>query len=237
MYDIIILLSNKNKIMTSEHITTQPILEKEHKNPLTELPNRLWLEEHFDDIAEDNNNKVGLLFIDLDGTKDVNDADGHEEGDKYIRNGVGVVRDSVRYDHGDFRDISDFIIHGEKSEGIPKVVHRSGDEIIVLLPGVDTEQMAEDIVERIKVNSDEVGLPLSIGVAIYTPGESLEGFVDRAEKEMQVDKIRFFKKLSPEQKELIRETVDKFEKAGLHELGARALQHAFKELESDNQQL
>lgn len=219
-YDIIILLSNKNKIMTSEHINTQPILEKEeHKHSLTAFPNRRWLNEHFEAIAEENSNKLGLLFLDLDGLKDVNDTEGHGEGDKYILNALEAIKDTVRHTP------SDLIIHGEKGDGLPKVVHTSGDEFIVLLPGIDTEQVAQGIAKRIKETLNEVGIPLSVGEAIYSSeDDTLADLLERAETGMRIDKEnQISARLSPEQKEVIKKVSKELRDVRLDELGVRAL--------------
>jgi diguanylate cyclase (GGDEF)-like protein len=206
--------------MTAEHITTQPILDKEeHKHSLTGYPNRRWLKEHFDTVVEENENKLGLLFIDLDGLKDVNDTDGYGEGNNYIFNALEAIRDTIRHNP------NDFIIHGEKGDGLPKVVHQSGDEFIVLLPGVDTEQVARGIAKRVKETLSEIGIPLSVGVAIYSPeDDSLADLLKRAETGMKIDKKKqLFASLSPEQLERIQEIKEEIKDAKLDELGVRAL--------------
>jgi len=206
--------------MTSEHINTQPVPEKEeHKHSLTAFPNRRWLNEHFEAIAEENGNTLGLLFVDLDGLKDVNDTDGHREGDKYILNALEAIKDTVRHTP------SDLIIHGEKDDGLPKVIHQSGDEFIVLLPGVDTEQVAQGIAKRIKETLSEVGIPLSVGTAIYSSeDDSLADLLERAETGMRIDKEKqLFASLSPEQIERIEEIKEEIKEAGLDALGIRAL--------------
>ncbi|WP_370326525.1 EAL domain-containing protein [Euzebya sp.] len=51
-------------------------------DPLTQLPNRLWLDEHLATVTADEH--YSLLLLDLDGFKTVNDALGHSSGDELL---------------------------------------------------------------------------------------------------------------------------------------------------------
>src|SRR5258708_38776621 len=60
--------------------------------PLTGLPNRLLLAERANRAlasAKNEGRAVGLLFIDLDRFKNINDALGHEAGDRLLQNVAG----------------------------------------------------------------------------------------------------------------------------------------------------
>ncbi|MBU5592477.1 EAL domain-containing protein [Clostridium sp. MSJ-4] len=57
-------------------------------DPLTNLPNRLWLKEKLNEIIEEsgkNNEKFALLFIDIDNFKMINDILGHDFGDDVMK--------------------------------------------------------------------------------------------------------------------------------------------------------
>jgi diguanylate cyclase (GGDEF)-like protein len=105
---------------------------------------------------------LGLLYIDLDGFKPVNDTFGHRAGDDVLRIVADRLRESVRA--GDL------------------VARLGGDEFIVLLETLDAEADAVQMAVRV-VESLSVPIPLSqarrpsvgasVGVAI-----SQDGFVD-----------------------------------------------------------
>ncbi|HYQ94432.1 MAG TPA: diguanylate cyclase, partial [Burkholderiales bacterium] len=68
-------------------------------DPLTGLPNRLLLAERANRAlasAKSEGRGVGLLFIDLDRFKNINDALGHEAGDRLLQNVAGRVARCVR---------------------------------------------------------------------------------------------------------------------------------------------
>ena len=63
-------------------------------DPLTHLPNRLYLMEQFHQATDGD--WSGVLFIDLDRFKDVNDELGHSAGDQVLAQFAGRLRSSCR---------------------------------------------------------------------------------------------------------------------------------------------
>jgi diguanylate cyclase (GGDEF)-like protein len=97
---------------------------------------------------------TGLLFVDLDGFKAVNDGFGHAHGDAVLREVARRLQDTVRA--GDV------------------VCRLGGDEFVVLVEQVATERDLVELAERIvavtarpiTVGSDQVWIGSSVGVAI-----------------------------------------------------------------------
>jgi diguanylate cyclase (GGDEF)-like protein/PAS domain S-box-containing protein len=131
---------------------------------LTSLPNRTLLfkfANKFIANAKRYESMLGILFIDLDGFKSVNDNHSHKEGD------IVLIEMSLR--------ISDAI------REIDEVCRIGGDEFIVLLPNCQSEENINLIAKRIlKLISNPIEsidihekLSTSIGISIY-PKDSQE---------------------------------------------------------------
>lgn len=107
---------------------------------LTRLPNRALIKErlsHALDRTRRSNYSVGLLFIDLDKFKLVNDTYGHEAGDKLLIRVAQTLIEHVR--PGD------------------TVARLGGDEFVVLCDSVDKQEVLFRLAERI---NDALRAPL-----------------------------------------------------------------------------
>jgi len=109
-----------------------------------------------------SHHSFGLLLLDLDGLKGINDRLGHLAGNRALRRLAKVMKDNCR--------VSDF------------AARYGGDEFAILLIDADAErvqQIAQRIANRLSEQPDEPRLSVSIGSAIYpadgqTPQELLE---------------------------------------------------------------
>ena len=129
---------------------------------LTELPNRAQALRMIDGAlsrARRTSAIVGLLFVDLDGFKAVNDNFGHRAGDDVLRCIAQRLQASIR--------------------GGDTVARLGGDEFIVLLEPLDTQSSAVEIAERLVIAASEpirpptgakVRVGASVGVAISHDG-------------------------------------------------------------------
>jgi diguanylate cyclase (GGDEF)-like protein len=128
------------------------------RDGLTGLYNRrrmLELVETAVSAASQQKQRVGLLFIDLDGFKGINDDFGHAAGDKLL---ITVAsRIAARARTGDF------------------VCRYGGDEFVVILPRVGdlaaVREVAHSICKRValpyRIDGVEVHMTAAIGVSIY----------------------------------------------------------------------
>ncbi len=101
-------------------------------DPLTDLPNRaqaLALTAAALNRGRRSGEKTGLLFVDLDGFKAVNDGYGHACGDEVLREVARRLRGQLR--------------------GGDVVCRLGGDEFVVLVEPVDTESDLVDLAERL----------------------------------------------------------------------------------------
>lgn len=145
-------------------ILFQALEDSALKDNLTGLYNRRFLEEHLKKLipqATREGLNIGMLMLDMDHFKAVNDEYGHDIGDKVLKEFARVVSENVRD--------SDI------------VVRFGGEEFIVLLVGIkdeaDTLEVANKI--RIKVSQNEVDVyagstmkkTISIGLSMF-PADS-----------------------------------------------------------------
>ena len=144
---------------------------------LTGLHNRGWLDDMFSreiKRSERDSLKACLLMIDIDHFKDVNDKYGHLAGDKVL---IAVGR-SIK----------------EPLRPNDMVARYGGEEFSVLLPETSIENaaaIAERLRERVSQASpgklERKQLPkvtVSIGVADFNPGDSLESMIAAADAAM-----------------------------------------------------
>jgi diguanylate cyclase (GGDEF)-like protein len=133
-------------------------------DPLTGLPNRTLLQDRLVQAIAHCvrvSKKLALVFIDLDNFKPINDAHGHEAGDRILVEVARRVSATVR-----------------KSD---TVARWGGDELVLLLPGLNAPSQALAVCERIKLlvqkelarNPLAGPLTLSMGLAIYPDDASL----------------------------------------------------------------
>ena len=117
---------------------------------LTGLANRRFMTEKLDELTSRSQaNEVTLMYIDLDGFKNVNDAYGHEIGDLLLRMVAAGLQELA---------------------GEHKVIRLGGDEFAVLVTGADcsnnAEQLARSIIEFVRDPFDIKGRNAAIGASI-----------------------------------------------------------------------
>jgi diguanylate cyclase (GGDEF)-like protein len=140
---------------------------------LTGLVTRRGLYELADETqakARSQDRQIGLLLLDIDHFKRVNDTHGHHAGDKVIRHTAKLMQNSVRADS--------------------VVTRYGGEEFVVLLSAEDIEA-AKTVAERMRSNIAAspchhedltLRLTVSIGVSIWSPGEHLQAAIQRADE-------------------------------------------------------
>jgi diguanylate cyclase (GGDEF)-like protein len=144
----------------------ESLREQSIRDPLTGLFNRRYMEESLEreiSRAERNNSTVGLIMIDVDHLKRVNDAFGHAAGDTLLRELGRVLRVHIRES-----DIA---------------CRYGGEEFTLILPEASREvareraELLRQEVKRLRFNFEAVDFPrmsVSLGVAVY-PDHGLTG--------------------------------------------------------------
>lgn len=157
--------------VTSEVEAEEIILHMATHDALTDLPNRRLFLEHLDQAiarAERSNGSLGVLMLDLDKFKDVNDALGHPAGDTLLREVAKRLLSRVR--------------------GTDVVARLGGDEFAIIVDDADLEGtriVARDIIvalsREFQILRHEVRSGTTIGLAMYSPGTTAEQLLDRAD--------------------------------------------------------
>lgn len=150
-------------VATLQDITARKRVEEElvwkaTHDVLTGLPNRALIRERLSNALQRSrrhSESVGLLFIDLDGFKAINDSHGHEQGDALLKQVAERMVNEVR--PGD------------------TVGRLAGDEFIVLCEQIEEAVALSTLAERLNdalrrplvlPNGREVAVAASIGVAV-----------------------------------------------------------------------
>jgi PAS domain S-box-containing protein len=144
-------------------------------DPLTGLPNRLAFDEELHKAiarAERYGHMLAVMFIDLDNFKRVNDTFGHKAGDELLRVASARMQGTLRCHDSMTRALR---ADGDGEETKHRVARLGGDEFIVLLTDLDmpaaaaaaASRIVASLAEPILVQSNEVFVGASIGVAIY----------------------------------------------------------------------
>lgn len=143
---------------------------------LTGLPNRQCLMKLLSNelaIAQKNAHELGLLFIDLDGFKTINDSFGHDTGDKFLLH-ISLLMDSTLEDNCTLGRLG-------------------GDEFIVIVPELTSpsflEETALKLVEAVSqphiINRLRLDSSASIGLALASDCEySLTNLITNADVAM-----------------------------------------------------
>ena len=137
--------------------------EQSLSDPLTGLANRRYLDEHYTQLNEKTDPMLcarGILHIDLDHFKEINDTKGHSVGDAVLVNVARVLRNSVRPD--------DF------------VARVGGDEFVIIIEKT-TEEILEKAAQRVisafaepmKIGEEICAVSVSVGIAFDNANQSL----------------------------------------------------------------
>jgi diguanylate cyclase (GGDEF)-like protein len=181
-----IVRTNDGVAVTLRDITVakaheQELLRLGNEDDLTGLPNRHWLMNFLPMAMQRtkvDDSMVGVLFIDLDGFKNVNDTLGHSAGDELLQAAAHRLKAALR--------------------PTDNVVRFGGDEFIVVLEPVTDESAAEGVAERIaeaftqpfELSRGRHTVGTSIGISLFPrDGDDPEALLKNADMAMYAAKV------------------------------------------------
>ena len=156
------------------------LLHRSEFDLLTDIHNRFSLEKHLDQTIEharQNAGIFGLVYIDLNDFKLVNDVYGHQVGDLYLQEVAIRLKHQLR--------------------ALDVLARLGGDEFAVLLPKVRNHVEVEEIAHRLERCLDEpfavegyvVHGSASVGIALYPEdGTTKDSLLSAADAAMYVNK-------------------------------------------------
>lgn len=145
-------------ICIEHHQTTGQLCHMVRHDALTGLPNRIMFEDRVQQalaLARRNNNLVGLMVLDIDKFKSINDTLGHQAGDQLLQQFAKRLRGRLR-----------------ETDTMARL---GGDEFVVILPEMPNIEAAREVAQKL-VNSltqsfalGEVNIiaTCSIGIAVF----------------------------------------------------------------------
>lgn len=131
-------------------------------DPLTGLLNRRELETRLElerARSEREQRPLGLLVIDVDHFKQVNDRAGHSAGDELLRQIATILRHSLQLD-------DPALACAEPPPADAAIARFGGDEFVVVLPGAGQEQVSH-VARRIGSAAQRAGVSISLGGASW----------------------------------------------------------------------
>ncbi|WP_460948793.1 GGDEF domain-containing protein [Pseudomonas marginalis] len=168
-----VLLNNLNANLTKAYIAEAQSTHSATHDKLTGVLNRLGILNMLTASLSSNAKEDAgffVLYLDLDGFKKINDANGHATGDGVLVSFSAMITEVVR-----------------KSDVVARI---GGDEFIVLMPGTDKASailVAERIIKTLgdytDTHADYDGLGVSIGITESAPArpESVDQILSRAD--------------------------------------------------------
>ena len=165
-----------SRIVDDQVHAEQQLEHRARTDELTQLLNRKEVLSRIETLGGQSRrtgHELGVLFCDIDRFKDINDQHGHAAGDGVLRAMADRLRQTLR-----------------TSDDLAARI--GGDELLVVLHGVQDLDNAAQIAEKLRVTAaDPVETPagmvhatMSIGVTLAREGESTDALVARADTAM-----------------------------------------------------
>ena len=170
-------LENQVKTRTQELENANSELHRyAYQDGLTDLPNRRFFYEEIQTLISNINTSFALIFLDLDGFKDVNDSLGHDYGDLLLHHVANRLKACI------------------KDEDI--IARLGGDEFTLILKNANqtiavkvADKIKQALLKPIQLKEETVCVTASIGITLYPEhGSTVEKLVKRADQAMYLSK-------------------------------------------------
>lgn len=149
------------------------------RDPLTGIGNRRYAEitmKHLETSMQENNVSFGVLFVDIDHFKKVNDTWGHDVGDLVLRMVAQTLAQALR--------------------SLDVACRWGGEEFVILTPNVTREALSS-MAQRLRMlvenswiehNGNNINVTASLGGALSNTGELPASVISRADRQVYKSK-------------------------------------------------
>ncbi len=204
--DVKIVIDNKEKWITMSfnkiHINKEPhvlifclditdiFLHKQkleyisYHDPLTNIYNRRFFNEEMKRMFNKRSAPFGLIIMDLDGLKIVNDVLGHSEGDSVIKRFADILKSSIRQN-----DI---------------LARIGGDEFVIIAPNTDEDGIKtqmQRIEKKLEKDNEENDICINFSYGCAVEDKNFESYTNLF---MEADRILYVEKHKKSRKEKLR---------------------------------
>jgi len=176
------IINDKNEVtgvtifsedVTQSYLHQQSILKLSYRDYLTNLYNRRYYSEELERLDNSKYYPLSIIIADINGLKIMNDAFGHDMGDKLLI------------------QVADLLISEFKKD--IRVTRIGGDEFIILLPNTSKEHALSQVANlKESIESHKVmdmTISVSFGVATKIEDETISDIVKAAEDDMYTHKL------------------------------------------------
>ena len=162
------LLLDRLKILSSRDMLTG-VLNRNEMNNLVEKMSR---------GEADAGSSIGVIFLDLNGLKSINDELGHGRGDALLRDAARAIQEIYPAD---------------------RIFRAGGDEFVIMLPGVSGDELLKGIEELRRVSEGYERVSFAIGGCVEPDSRDVREALKIADMRMYEDKRDYYVK-HPEMK-------------------------------------
>ena len=177
-YDIRLVDSAVPFLQTIQYFITLAMQRNENEKTLFELSYMDKLTTFFNrnrymqDISEleKSHEPTGVVYLDVNGLKEVNDRYGHDRGDSLLKTFADIVKNT--FEEGNMYRIG-------------------GDEFVIICTNI-SEPAFRERVRKLRGNIEESGCRAAVGCTWDEDSENIQNIIKSADGEMYADKKRFY---------------------------------------------
>ena len=162
------LLLDRLRILSSKDMLTGVLNRNEMNNEVDKLSN--------EDPAFAGNSSIGVIFMDLNGLKRINDELGHNAGDALLKDAARALTEVFPADC---------------------IYRAGGDEFTVILPGVTQEEVDAKIAELREASAKYENVVFAVGGYVESDNKDVRQALKTADERMYEDK-RYYYETHPE---------------------------------------
>jgi diguanylate cyclase (GGDEF)-like protein/PAS domain S-box-containing protein len=167
--------------ITQDRMRARRIMHQATHDALTDLPNRILFADRLSQYighADRNEEKLAVVFLDLDGFKQVNDTFGHHIGDNLLQSVAERLKNCVR--EGD------------------SLARLAGDEFTMVVSGRSAEQgvniLADKVIRELtapfNIAGNHIKIGTSLGISIFPDdGDTVSELMEKADAAMYQAKV------------------------------------------------